>query len=186
VARDQLTGKQHAFVAAYLGEANRNATEAARIAGYQHPMQQGNRLLRNVEIMSQIDSWRGDVKVSTIATIEGRVDVLTDIAERYGRLIRERAEEMAGEIAGGGTGLLVRTTKQIGTGRNAETITEYRADTAVTKELRETIKQLAIELGQWNENKTLTIKHVDEVILEVAQRYGIDPAELAAELEGEL
>ena len=186
MARNQLTGKQQAFVEAYVGDANRNATHAARLAGYAAPNVMGSQLLVNPRVRNEIDVYRRAARHSAVATVEGRVDMLTDLAERYMQLIRERAEEMAGEIAGGGTGLLVRTVKTIGTGRNQETITEYRADTAVTKELRETIKQLAIELGQWNENKTFTIKHVDEVIVEVAQRYGIDPAELAAELEGEL
>lgn len=169
-----------------MGVANRNATEAARIAGYAAPTPVASRLLTNANVKRELDIMRRETRSSAVVTVEGRVDMLTDLAQRYMQLIRERAEEMAGEIAGGGTGLLVRTVKTIGTGRNQETITEYRADTAVTKELRETIKQLAIELGQWNENKTFTIKHVDEVIVEVAQRYGIDPAELAAELEGEL
>lgn len=46
----KLTHKQELFVAAYLGEARGNATEAARIAGYARPMQEGHRLLRNAEI----------------------------------------------------------------------------------------------------------------------------------------
>lgn len=50
----ELTLKQEAFVAAYLGQANGNATEAARIAGYAQPNQQGPRLLVNVGIASRV------------------------------------------------------------------------------------------------------------------------------------
>lgn len=54
----ELTGKQEAFIAAYIGPANCNATEAARIAGYNA---NGNSLeviacnvLRNVKVASRI------------------------------------------------------------------------------------------------------------------------------------
>jgi len=49
-----LTTKQEAFVAAYLGAAHGNATEAARMAGYQKPGQQGHRLLKNVQIAARV------------------------------------------------------------------------------------------------------------------------------------
>jgi len=48
-----LTGKRVVFLNEYLR--TRNATEAARIAGYAVPMQEGYRLLRNVEIRAEID-----------------------------------------------------------------------------------------------------------------------------------
>ena len=47
-----LTGKQQAFVTEYLR--TWNASEAARIAGYAAPGQQGHRLLKNVEITEEI------------------------------------------------------------------------------------------------------------------------------------
>src|SRR4051794_29535108 len=50
----QLTGKRAAFVDAYLGPAAGNATEAARIAGYAVPMQEGHRLLRNAEVAAAV------------------------------------------------------------------------------------------------------------------------------------
>lgn len=51
-----LTYKQRLFVSAYLGEANGNATEAARIAGYGTPRQSGARALSNVVIRAAIDA----------------------------------------------------------------------------------------------------------------------------------
>jgi phage terminase small subunit len=53
VARE-LNYRQRLFVEAYLGEANGNATEAARIAGIPSPRQQGQRLLSNVVIQAAI------------------------------------------------------------------------------------------------------------------------------------
>jgi hypothetical protein len=51
-----LTYRQRLFVAAYLGAAGGNATEAARMAGYRCPKQQGHRLLTNVDIMAAVDA----------------------------------------------------------------------------------------------------------------------------------
>ena len=50
----QLSLKREKFIAAYLGEANGNASEAARIAGYKQPHSQGPRLLENAEISSRV------------------------------------------------------------------------------------------------------------------------------------
>jgi hypothetical protein len=49
-----LTAKQRAFVDAYVDCLN--ATEAARRAGYAQPMQQGHRLLRNVDIVPHVET----------------------------------------------------------------------------------------------------------------------------------
>lgn len=146
-----LTGKQYAFVAAYLGDARFNATEAARRAGYATPMQEGWRLLRKAEIQAAIQSWRDETKAIAIANLEYRVRQLDDMERRYADLIAARAADMAGEAAGGETGLLVRQHKVVGVGPMAEAVTEYVADTAVTKERRELHKQAAQELGQWRE-----------------------------------
>lgn len=51
-----LTLKQQLFVDAYLGEANGNATEAARIAGYASPRIQGSENLTKPDIRAAIDS----------------------------------------------------------------------------------------------------------------------------------
>ena len=50
-----LTLKQRLFVEAYLGEANGNATKAARIAGYGQPRQAGSRMLSNVDIRELVN-----------------------------------------------------------------------------------------------------------------------------------
>lgn len=50
-----LTYKQTLFVEAYLGEANGNASEAARIAGYRNPGQLGHRLVKKSAIRARID-----------------------------------------------------------------------------------------------------------------------------------
>lgn len=54
MAESTLTTKQEAFVAAYLGAAHGNATEAARMAGYKNPGQQGHALLKKHEISARV------------------------------------------------------------------------------------------------------------------------------------
>jgi phage terminase small subunit len=51
-----LTGRQRKFVDAYLGRANGNATEAARIAGYGSPSEAGYATLRNTQVRAAIDA----------------------------------------------------------------------------------------------------------------------------------
>jgi len=50
----ELTYKETLFVNAYLGEANGNGSEAARIAGYHHPGQLAYRLLQKRSIRTAI------------------------------------------------------------------------------------------------------------------------------------
>lgn len=54
MAGSQLSTRHELFVAAYVGDAHGNATEAARMAGYQKPAQQGSRLLKNAKIAARI------------------------------------------------------------------------------------------------------------------------------------
>jgi hypothetical protein len=51
-----LTYKQRLFVSFYLGEANGNATKAARLAGYSSPEKQGYQLLGKTRIRAAVDS----------------------------------------------------------------------------------------------------------------------------------
>lgn len=145
-----LNENRQRFVAAYLGEARRNATEAARIAGYKKPGQQGHALLKVLEIQQAIEAEREDVKQHSRLTMQRRLEILDDLTQRHLRLIEARAEGTKSDnIEGGDTGLLVRSQKSV----NNQTVTEYSADTAVVKELRELLKQTAIELGEWTEKR---------------------------------
>lgn len=73
-------------------------------------------------------------------------------------VIEARGKDLASDVAGGESGLLVRTVKQIGGGENAQIIEEYAVDTGLLRELRELEKQAAIEVGQWTEKKDITSK----------------------------
>lgn len=51
----ELTFKQRLFVEAYIGEANGNGTEAARIAGYSYPSEQSYQLLQKTTVRAAIN-----------------------------------------------------------------------------------------------------------------------------------
>lgn len=58
-----LTVKQRLFVDAYIGEANCNATEAARLAGYADPKNEGYRLTHRDDIRAAIDQRMRDLTI---------------------------------------------------------------------------------------------------------------------------
>jgi hypothetical protein len=107
-------------------------------------------------IDSHVEAFRAVVRSRGIACLERRVDQLNDRWKRMRQVIDERAEAMEAEVAGGGTGLLVRQFKVIGGGDSARQVEEYHVDTGLLKELREHEKQAAQELGQWTDRRELS------------------------------
>jgi hypothetical protein len=55
MAYERLSGKRKRFVDAYIGKANCNKSEAARLAGYAHPGQEGHRLYQHPEVRAAIE-----------------------------------------------------------------------------------------------------------------------------------
>src|SRR4051794_23424083 len=92
-----LSDRQEAFLAAYLGDAGRNATKAAELAGYRHPMQQGHRLLRNAEIQQAIQAWRDDLKNFAITSMTRRLEGIDGLRLKLFALIDSRAERYRDE-----------------------------------------------------------------------------------------
>jgi phage terminase small subunit len=75
-----LTEKRRRFVLAYVGEALGNATEAARIAGYAHPNQQGSETLAILCVQKAIQALTAPKENEAIATSEALHKRLSDIA----------------------------------------------------------------------------------------------------------
>ena len=100
--------------------------------------------------------WAKEIEIEGIANRKNRVDALNDRWSRMREVIRARAEDMTDEVAGGDTGLLVRTVKQIGSGERATTIEEYAVDTGLLKSMLDHEKQAAQELGQWADKQELS------------------------------
>lgn len=107
---DSLTDKEYLFANYYLGEANLNATEAAKLAGYSSntARQQGSRMLTNVNIKKYIQSKSSEILESIGVTQE---KVLAEIAKIAFTDITEFFNDdwslkKVGEISKGKTGAI--------------------------------------------------------------------------------
>lgn len=97
-----------------------------------------------------------------------------DVATRrfFGNYVPEEAR----------TGLFVREVSMSASGKE---VVNYKYDTAITKDIKDTLKQAAQELGQFDQ--TLNLNHGGEVSVdlmqtaqELAVRYGTTPEEVLA------
>lgn len=140
VAEDRLTDDE---IAAELGISRRSLA-----CWKKHP----DFAARVAEI---VESMRQAILAEGIANKQNRIDALNERATLMRQVIAERAADMVG-IPGGGTGLMVRTYKAIGTGEFARQVEEYAVDTPLLREMREHEKQAAIETGQWEEKSQVS------------------------------
>ena len=119
----KLTGKQRAFIAAYLGDAHFNATKAARIAGYKG---NGNtlgvtafHLLRNPKIKEQIDGSLAALTMPANVVLKQLTDIATssieDVLDEDGRFDYEKAHE-AGKLP-----LVKKLKRKVGRSKEGET-----------------------------------------------------------------
>ena len=167
----KLNARQLAFVAAYLNEARFNATKAAIIAGYSEKTAAANgfALLRNIGIRAAIEDWRNQASTEAITAVSYRIGRLAELERGYFDVIEARREAYSnGRVIGGDTGLVVIQTKLASTG---ETVDEYVADTAVTKEIRAIYDDVAKELGQRVE-KTETKHDATESFMSALRQFG--------------
>jgi hypothetical protein len=70
------------------------------------------------------------------------------------------------DVPGGGSGLLFRTVKRFGHGRDAQQVEEYRFDASLSRQICETLKQIAIEMGEWMERRDDTCGKPYKVVLD--------------------
>jgi len=155
MARD-LTAKQSAFIAYYLGDSRFNGTDAARRAGYQGSdetlRQVASQNLTNPHIAAAVEQAKQEIRNRSIAVREERIRAQADRWEALRQVIEERAFAHAGEAPGAATGLLVRTYKQVGT----ERMEEWAVDNGLLSEMRQLEQHTAKELGQWVEKTDQT------------------------------
>lgn len=86
-----------------------------------------------------------------LAVRDNRLAAQQERHDRMRLVMDERAADMQ-TVPGGKSGLLVRQVKQIGNGDSAREVEEYKLDTGLLSEFREHEKQIAQELGQWQES----------------------------------
>jgi hypothetical protein len=70
-------------------------------------------------------------------------------------------------VIGGEFGVTTRVTKMVGAGRNAQQITEFQYDSALTRDLLKVLQQMAQERGEWIEKSHAEVNAKAEVSLEV-------------------
>lgn len=150
-----LSLKQQKFVSAYLGVANGNGTQAARLAGYAgDDLQLGVISAQNLvkpSIASAIEAGRAAIRAEGIAFKQNRIDAQNRRWQAMVRVIDERAAFHDGDAPGAGTGLLVRSYKGLGSGDALRIYEEWAVDTGLLAELRQLEQHTAKELGQWSD-----------------------------------
>lgn len=101
-----------------------------------------------------VESVRAALEAKGIAARQNRIDALNERHELMREVIRQRASAYQGEGVGGSTGLIVKDVKGIGRGYDFQVVEVYGVDTGLLRELREHEKQMAQELGEWQERST--------------------------------
>jgi len=153
-----VTYKQWAFVEHFLGDAQWNATEAARRVGYKHPNKQGPRLLMNDGVRRHIAERLREMGASS-----------QELVWRW--LARVRAD-ISPFVSG--RGLDVQALREAGLGHLIKGVRRSRSVTNV--ELRDPDKAeelLARHLGMFVERHEIKTKEVTE--LEWPDEGGISP-----------
>jgi hypothetical protein len=110
-----------------------------------------SRLITHDKVSARIEELKRTISDGVIQLAirerSARVQILQDNLDRLRNVIAARAFEYAGHL-GGATGMLVRDYR----GKNAEREI-YRFDAALVGQINDTLKQAAIEEGQWTEKR---------------------------------
>lgn len=94
----ELTGRRKRFIDAYLGEASRNATEAARIAGYGTPESQGSSLKKRLKLF--IKEREQEISIASQLSQKETLEIISEIARDKGHKDRLKAAELMAKIHG--------------------------------------------------------------------------------------
>lgn len=136
----------------------KSATQAYIEAGFSKTgaEQSACRLLKNPEVAERVRDIQAEIGAKlTKAAIRDIDERIREYQSRWDKM-RQVIEERAGApenqtIAGGRTGLLVRTVKSIRDGEASTVVEEFAVDTALLRELRELELLVSKELGQFIE-----------------------------------
>lgn len=137
---DELTGKQRAWFEAYIGPSRYNATDAARVAGYAHPLQEG---ARTREALTDLISAHFAANAMGKDEVAKRMaDIARGIPDEYwiedniclgtgedAETVRGWTLDVDG-LKAAGLGHLIKGVKTTANGQNIEL---YASDTALDK-----------------------------------------------------
>lgn len=185
----KINFQQEQFVSAYIGEANGNATKAARLAGYKVPGSYGHDLLKKPEIQQALAEYRAEIKARGIADKQNRIDELVERHNALKQVVAERAaSEWLADVPGGSTGYVVKQLKRVKhvflpdiddedgkASVEIEDLWESSVDTGLLKSFLDHEKQIAQEKGEWVERgeTALTGKDGEGPVLVRLTRDGI-------------
>lgn len=161
------------------------------------------------QVTTHYDELQARARKRGIARLDRRIASANDRHTRMETLIKARAKDLRGEVAGGSTGLLVRTLKHV-TVRyekdpdrpdsepftTREEVFEYTFDAALMREIRELEKHAAQDAGQWSNKVAISgpndgpvqIEHksdLDAQIDALAAEYGITREAVLALMDGD-
>ena len=132
-----------------------SATEAYSSVGYSEAgaAASASRLLNNANVSARVEELKTSIAEGVVAVEirkrSSRVEVLQDNLNRMCGLIEARALEYSDD-PGGATGMLVKDYL----GKNAEQEI-WKLDAALVSQINATLKQAAIEEGQWNAKRKI-------------------------------
>lgn len=145
--------KMREQAAMLLAEGDKTVGEIAKICGVSYSGIEKWMTMPEFKarVAQHVETYSASIMKRGIALKHQRVHALNFRHGLMNKVIEERGKELAkSPVAGGGTGLLVRELKGIGKGKDFEIVEEYKVDTALLREMRETERQVAIETGTWD------------------------------------
>lgn len=102
------------------------------------------------------DAITAEIRRVGIADKNNRLANLNHLYKLHAKLVNDRADDkQLADAPGGTTGLVVIDVKRVSLdsddpkGAKTTEVAEYPYDPAVSREMRELMKQMAIELGEW-------------------------------------
>lgn len=170
-----LNDRQRAFIAAYIADPKHEARAAARTAGYADPKTSASKLMQNDLVKAELNLWRDAILTDSVQIAKYDQNTLIGILENQltGLLhVQEARKTEYASVPGGHSGMIVKRIRYFGSGEDVRTYEELAVDNTTNKEVRETVKQLAIMQGWYvekRENRTgKIIEPISEIVIEPA------------------
>jgi hypothetical protein len=102
-------------------------------------------------VAAYVRAAEAQAREHAIARKSHRLAVLNELVQGLLQVRDERAADpQMAAVAGGRSGLLVRTLKMIGAGERAQVVEEHTLDGTLLREAREYLEAAARELGEWD------------------------------------
>lgn len=159
---DALNQREFAFCVAYVGTAEGNQTEAARLAGYKGSdatlNMTGSRLMTRDKVRAYIQTLNDQQAKKGVLLKANRLARRQLRWEQINAEFEARAKQQAAADSP------TARTGIIGQEPRANGAVLWAADTALLREEREIEKQVAIELGEWTEQTSADIKIHGEAV----------------------